>query len=190
MGRALAAEPSGHDEGGPRSESAGTPSVPQPPNLGMQQVVAQMPDITLPEPKAELQTDLSLATLCVALQRLRLTFETKVLIALERMRADVAERREQLRFEPPHPNPGTALFSSRALYFSTGIGSRHARLGRESASIRRHTSPRPLAGEPSGRGLLAEIGVEHGARLQGVKAPSLTGSPKKRDGRQEGKWKV
>lgn len=43
----------------------------------IQQVVAQKPDITLRELKAELQTDLSLATLCVALQRLRLTFKKK-----------------------------------------------------------------------------------------------------------------
>ena len=43
----------------------------------IRQVVAQKPDITLRELKAELQTDLSLATLCVALQRLRLTFKKK-----------------------------------------------------------------------------------------------------------------
>ena len=43
----------------------------------IQEVVALKPDITLRELKAELQTELSLATLCVALQRLRLTFKKK-----------------------------------------------------------------------------------------------------------------
>ena len=76
----------------------------------IQAAVAQKPDITLRELKAELGTDLSLATLCVALQRLRLTFKKKVLVASERTRPDVAQRREQLRLEQPHLNPERLVF--------------------------------------------------------------------------------
>lgn len=43
----------------------------------IQHVVAQKPDITLQELKTELQTDMSLATLCLAIQRLRLTSTKK-----------------------------------------------------------------------------------------------------------------
>lgn len=40
-------------------------------------VIAKSPDLTLSELKAELQTSLSRATLCRALQRLKLTFKKK-----------------------------------------------------------------------------------------------------------------
>lgn len=71
--------------------------------------MAHKPAFTLRELKAELRADLSLATLCVALQRRRLTFKN-VLIASGRTRPDVAERGEQLRLEQSHPNPECLVF--------------------------------------------------------------------------------
>lgn len=41
------------------------------------ELIRQQPDLTLRELKAELHTDLSVQTLCVALQRLRLTVKKK-----------------------------------------------------------------------------------------------------------------
>lgn len=43
----------------------------------MREIISQKPDLTLRELKAELQTGLSVPTLCVALQRLRLTIKKK-----------------------------------------------------------------------------------------------------------------
>jgi transposase len=43
----------------------------------MREVIRNKPDLTLRELKAELQTELSVATLCVALHRLRLTIKKK-----------------------------------------------------------------------------------------------------------------
>lgn len=43
----------------------------------MREVIRHKPDLTLRELKAELQTDLSVQTLCTALQRLRLTVKKK-----------------------------------------------------------------------------------------------------------------
>ena len=43
----------------------------------IQEIYAERPDTTLTELKAELGTKLSTATLCVALQKLRLTFKQK-----------------------------------------------------------------------------------------------------------------
>lgn len=43
----------------------------------MRELVRHKPDLTLRELKAELQTDLSVQTLCTALQRLRLTIKKK-----------------------------------------------------------------------------------------------------------------
>ena len=41
----------------------------------IREVIKQTPDLTLRELKAELKTDLSVSTLCVALQKLRLTIK-------------------------------------------------------------------------------------------------------------------
>ena len=43
----------------------------------MQEIIRRKPDLTLRELKAELQTDLSVQTLCTALKRLRLTIKKK-----------------------------------------------------------------------------------------------------------------
>lgn len=43
----------------------------------MRELIRHKPDLTLRELKAELQTDLSVQTLCTALQRLRLTIKKK-----------------------------------------------------------------------------------------------------------------
>ena len=43
----------------------------------MQEIIRQKPDLTLRELKAELQTELSVQTLCTALKRLRLTIKKK-----------------------------------------------------------------------------------------------------------------
>lgn len=43
----------------------------------MQEIIRRKPDLTLRELKAELQTDLSIQTLCTALKRLRLTIKKK-----------------------------------------------------------------------------------------------------------------
>ena len=43
----------------------------------IQELIRHQPDLTLRELKAELKTDLSVQTLCVALQRLRLTVKKK-----------------------------------------------------------------------------------------------------------------
>lgn len=43
----------------------------------MRDLIQQKPDLTLVEIKAELQTDLSVQTLCTALQQLRLTIKKK-----------------------------------------------------------------------------------------------------------------
>lgn len=43
----------------------------------MREVIRDKPDLTLRELKTELQTELSVATLCTALQRLRLTIKKK-----------------------------------------------------------------------------------------------------------------
>ncbi len=67
----------------------------------MRDLIHHKPHLTLRELKAELQTDLSVQTLCTALQRRRLTIK-KVLIASERKRLDVAERREELQREQPN----------------------------------------------------------------------------------------
>ena len=43
----------------------------------MQEIIRRKPDLTLRELKAELQTELSVQTLCTALKRLRLTIKKK-----------------------------------------------------------------------------------------------------------------
>jgi transposase len=43
----------------------------------MRELIQEKPDLTLAEIKAELQTDLSVQTLCTALQQLRLTIKKK-----------------------------------------------------------------------------------------------------------------
>ena len=43
----------------------------------MQEIIQRKPDLTLRELKAELQTELSVQTLCTALKRLRLTIKKK-----------------------------------------------------------------------------------------------------------------
>lgn len=43
----------------------------------MREIIQRKPDLTLRELKSELQTDLSVQTLCTALQRLRLTVKKK-----------------------------------------------------------------------------------------------------------------
>jgi transposase len=43
----------------------------------IREVIEQAPDLTIRELKAELKTDLSVSTLCVALQKLRLTIKKK-----------------------------------------------------------------------------------------------------------------
>lgn len=43
----------------------------------IREVIEQTPDLTIRELKAELKTDLSVSTLCVALQKLRLTIKKK-----------------------------------------------------------------------------------------------------------------
>jgi hypothetical protein len=72
-------------------------------------LIRHKPHLTLRELKAELGTELSAPTLCTALQRLRLTVK-KVLIAAERERPDVAERREELKREQPLLNPDRLVF--------------------------------------------------------------------------------
>ena len=67
----------------------------------MRELIQRKPDLTLRDLKSELQTDLSVQTLCTALQRLRLTVK-KVLIA--------AERREELKREQPLWNPDRLVF--------------------------------------------------------------------------------
>jgi transposase len=75
----------------------------------MKDLIQRRPDLTLQELKRELGTELSVPTLCTALKRLRLTIK-KVLIASERERPDVADRREELRREQPHLNPDQLVF--------------------------------------------------------------------------------
>lgn len=58
----------------------------------IQRLIAERPDATLAELKAELGLPFSLQTLCRALQELRFTFK-KVLRAAEQDRPDVAEKR-------------------------------------------------------------------------------------------------
>lgn len=75
----------------------------------MREIIQRKPDLTLRELTAELQMDLSIATLCVALQKLRLIVK-KVLIAAERERPDVSERRAALQREQPLLNPDRLVF--------------------------------------------------------------------------------
>ena len=64
------------------------PLIPQ-----IKQALAEKPDLTLKELKAQLQTQLDVGTLCRALKKLKLTLKTKVLKASEQDRPDVAVRR-------------------------------------------------------------------------------------------------
>ena len=69
----------------------------------MRELIRQKPDLTLRELKAELGTDLSVQTLCTALQRLRLTVKNSLLSRIcGRRRAPVGGRaHERGRFRCP-----------------------------------------------------------------------------------------
>lgn len=82
----------------------------QPLAASMEAIIALRPDITLRELQSELQTDLSLSTLCHALQALRLTIKKKVLIAAERQRPSVLEQRVQWQLQQAGLAPESLVF--------------------------------------------------------------------------------